>query len=172
MNRGNYIEYFKNRTIDDIMEEYGEQRDEWVTLLSMDNGIVQQFRHSNGKTFFCEQIEGCAIDEKIAKTLKGKTVEQQMNFYYVTQSKKLYQTVGGEITKESLAEEAISISEYNQVISLLLKGHILVGAVIEGCFKNENLLLEKPVCTYFSSDGEESGVKLREDYVYLIFCDK
>ena len=40
-----------NRSIEDIMEDYGEQRDEWQTTLSMKDGYVSQFRHSNGRDF-------------------------------------------------------------------------------------------------------------------------
>lgn len=49
-----FKEYIENRTVADIMEDYGEQRAEWQTLLTMENGKVKSFRHSNGKTFYCE----------------------------------------------------------------------------------------------------------------------
>lgn len=33
-----WINYMKNRSVADIMEEYGEQKDEWETLLIVRDG--------------------------------------------------------------------------------------------------------------------------------------
>ncbi|MDD6275819.1 MAG: hypothetical protein PUB20_03220 [Clostridia bacterium] len=151
------------------MEDYGEQRDEWQTLLTMENGKVKSFRHSNGKTFYCEQIDDYKVDPTIEETLKGKTIEKKMDYYYVTESVRLYETAYGEITKERLNEKAVHLSEYDGIIKLLLKDDILVGATVKGYFKDGNLLLDRCVCTYYAYDNEGSGTKDREDYVYLIF---
>ena len=172
MSDESFKRFIENRTLADIMEDYGEQRDEWETLLSMEEGKVRRFRHSNGKDFFCEQLEDYLVDEKIANILEGKTVEKQMAHYYVTESKKLYATAYGEITKESLSEKAVPLADYDGVKNLLLKDKILVGAVVKGYYGDGNLLLNKCVCTYYASDNEGSGTKEREDYVYIIFCDK
>lgn len=172
MSNDGFKDFIEKRTIEDIMEDYGEQKDEWVTYLSMNNGLVQQFRHSNGKTYFCKQIEDCTLDNKISDLLSGKTVEEQMSYYYVTESKRLYDTAYGEITKEQLSESAMALADYDGIIKLLLKEKILVGAVIKGYFGNGNLLLDRSVCTYYALDNEGSGTKEREDYAYLIFCEK
>ena len=169
MGNRTFKEYIENRTVADIMEDYGEQRDEWQTLLTMEEGKVKSFSHSNGKTFYCEQIEDYYIDESIVEILKGKTIEKQMDYYFVTKSVRLYESSYGEITKEKLNEKAVHLSEYEGVIKLLLKSDILVGAVVKGYFKDGNLLLDRCVCTYYASDNEGSGTKDREDYVYLIF---
>lgn len=126
-----FKEYIENRTEADIMEDYGEQRDEWQTLFTMENGKVKSFRH-NGKTFYCEQIDDYKVDLTIEETLKGKTIKKQMDCYYVTESVRLYETAYGEITKERLNEKAVKLSEYNGVIKLLLKSDLLVGAIVEG----------------------------------------
>lgn len=169
MNDKSFKDYIENRTVADIMEDYGEQKDEWQTLLIMKHGKVKSFRHSNGKTFYCEQIDNYNIDESIAEILKGKTIEKQMEYYFVTESVRLYETSYGEITKERLNEKAVQLSEYDGVIKLLLKDDILVGATVKGYFKEGNLLLDRCVCTYYASDNEGSGTKDREDYAYLIF---
>lgn len=170
MNHESFKEYIEKRTVDDIMEDYEEQRDEWETLLTMEKGKVKSFKHINGKTFYCEQIDNYYVDETVEKILNGKTIEKQMDYYFVTESESLYETAYGEITKERLTEKAVALSEYDGVIKLLLKSNILVGAIIKGYFKNDNLLLDKCVCTYYSSDNEGSGAKEREEYSYLLFC--
>lgn len=57
MNEKGFKEFIENRTIEDIMEDYGEQRDEWETLLERRDGNTVRFKHSNGKTFFCTQYD-------------------------------------------------------------------------------------------------------------------
>lgn len=160
---------FPERTLDDIMADYDEQRDEWQTLLSVQDGFVKMFADYNGKKFFCKQITDYVVDEKIEKLLTGKTVKEQMGFYYVTESRRMYATAYGDITKENLSEKAVKLSEYEGIVELLLKEKILVGAVIKGYYGEENLLLGRSVCTYCASDNEGSGTKEREDYAYLIF---
>ena len=169
MSDKSFKEYIENRTVADIMEDYGEQRDEWQTLLTMENGKVKSFRHSNGQTFYCEQIDDYKVDPTIEETLKGRTIEKQMDYYYVTESVRLYETAYGEITKARLNEKAVKLSEYDGVIKLLLKSDLLVGAIVEGYFSKGNLLLDRCVCTYYASNNEGSGTKDRTDYAYLIF---
>lgn len=171
MNNKIFKDSIENRIMEDIMADYSEQKDEWETLLSVEKGNVKRFRHTNGKTFFCEQLYDYVVDERIAQLLDGKTVEEQMNYYYVTESRKLYETAYGEITKEKLSEKAIALADYKGVKKLLLKEHVLVGAIVDGYFKDGNLLLDNSVCTYYASDNEGSGTKDREDYAYLVFYE-
>ena len=167
-----FQDHLEKRTLDDIMEDYDEQRDEWITYLSMENGFVKSFRHRNGRTFYCEQIDDYTVDEKIAKVLDGKTVEAQMAYYFVTESRRLYETAFSEITKEDLSEKAVSLSDYEGVVKLLLKGKILVGATIRGNAGPEKLLPGKSVCICFASDREDGGTKDREDDICLLFAEK
>lgn len=160
-------------TLDEIMEAYDEQRDEWETLLITENNEVKFFRHSNGKKFFCEQYcssdEDCDIDSEQTEVLAGKTVEEQMEHFYVTESDKLYKTSYGEITDENLRQNAVKLCEYDGVHTLILKGKILIGAKIKAHWGEGILLPERPVCTYYACDNEGSGTNEREDYAYLIF---
>lgn len=167
-----FQDHLEKRTLDDIMEDYDEQRDEWITELWTENGFVKSFRHRNGRTFYCEQIDDYTVDEKIAKVLDGKTVEAQMAYYFVTESRRLYETAFSEITKEDLSEKAVSLSDYEGVVELLLKGKILVGATIRGNAGPEKLLPGKSVCICFAPDREDSGTKDREDDICLLFAEK
>ncbi|MCD8106271.1 MAG: hypothetical protein LUF35_15070 [Lachnospiraceae bacterium] len=175
MDEKGFKEYIENRTAEDIMEDYGEQRDEWETLLVTDKEGVKRFRHQNGRDFFCEQYSPedteYIVNEKIAKVLSGKTIEQQMEFYYVTESYNFYSTAYGEVTKEDLREHSVKLCDYKRVQSLLLNGNILIGAKIRAWWGDGILLPDKCVCTYYASDNEGSGTKDREDYAYLIFSD-
>lgn len=92
-----------------------------------------------------------------------------MENFYLTESIKLAKTAYGDITKEQLRQKAIKLSEYDGVVKLILKGDILIGAVIKGYFGNKKLLPGQSVCTYYASDNEGSGCNEREDYAYLMY---
>ena len=172
MNSNSFKDFIENRTVADIMEDYGEQRDEWETLLCVKEGNVERFKHSNGKTYFCEQTDEYPLDDIVLSKLQDKTIEQQMSYYYITEYRSLSETAYGEITKEHLSEKATNLSDYKGVLKLLLNGKFLVGALVEGYFKDGKLFLNNSVCTYYASDNEGSGTKDRSDYVYLIFSDR
>lgn len=175
MSDNGFKDYIENRTLDDIMAAYDEQRDEWETLLIIENDEVRKFRHSNGKDFFCQQYnpqdEEYVVNEKMKEILSGKTVEEQMEHFFVTNSIRLYSTAYGEITKDNLRENAVKLCDYDRVTELLLKGKILVGAKIKSHWGEGFLLPEKRVCTYYACDNEGSGTKECEDYAYLIFAE-
>lgn len=178
MSHENFKDFIENRTVADIMEDYGEQRDEWQTLLVTDENGVKRFRHENGKDFFCEQYvqsdsdeEEYVISDEILKVLSGKTIEQQMAYYYVTESTTLSSRSYGEITREDLRENSVKLCDYNGVKTLIVKDRILIGARIEAYWGDGVLLPGRSVCTYYASDNNGSGYKEREDYTYLIFSD-
>ena len=127
----------------------------------------------NGRNICCEQYDGefadCNVSPEMRKILLGKTVEQQMKYYYVTESHRFYSTAYGEITKENLHEYAKKLCDYDGVRALMIKDGILVGAKIEAMWSEGKLFRKKPVCTYYASDNEGSGTKEREDYAYLMF---
>ena len=59
MSNNGFKDFIENRTVADIMNDYGEQRDEWETLLSVKDGEVVRFRHSNGRQgFFLREVRG------------------------------------------------------------------------------------------------------------------
>lgn len=173
MSEKGFKDYIENRTVADIMADYGEQRDEWQTLLSMENGRVVQFRHSNGRTFFCEkyseEMGELSLPPEVSELLAGKTVEQQMRHYFITESPLTSETAYGEITKEKLCNSATSLCEYENVLMLILKDNLLVGAIIKGHCGNAALLPGNSVCIGCTSDDEGNATKNRENRVYLLF---
>lgn len=173
MSESGFKEYIENRNIEDIMNDYGEQHDEWETMLAVKKDEVVRFLHKNGKTFFCEQYnpnnEKYVVKEEIREVLSGKTIEQQMEHFFITESRRLYSTSYGNISKDDLKENAVKLCDYTGVKNLLVKDKALIGAKIDAYWGDGVLLLDKPVCTYYACDNEGSGTKEREDYAYLIF---
>lgn len=175
MENKNFKAFVMNRTIEDIMEDYGEQRDEWQTMLYIKDGYVSQFRHSNGRDFFCTQYKPkfgeLAISKKQELLLSGQSVEKQMSYFYITNSAKFCKSAYGEITSEQLREKTTKLCDYPEIIKLILKEKILVGVIVKGYYGNEPLMIDSPVCTYYASDNNGSGNNEREDYIYLMFVD-
>lgn len=172
MSEKGFKEYILNRTIEDIMDCYGEQHDEWETMLVIKKEAVR-FRHKNGKDYFCEQYnpnnEKYIVKEEIKEVLSGKIIEQQMEHFLITESKRLYSTSCENINKDDLKENAVKLCDYKGVKKLLVKDKILIGARIDTYCGDDVLLLDKPVCTNCDCDNEGSTAKEQEDHVYLIF---
>lgn len=161
------------KNLDDIMNDYAEQRDEWETILSIQDGQVKQFKHSNGKQYFCAL---CTDDitikdeQKLVELLQNKTVEQQMEHFYITESAKLSRLSYEEVTKGQLTERATKLSDYN-IIKLIMKNGIIVGVIVNGYWGIEPLYVGESVCTYYASDNNGSGSNDREDNIYLIVSE-
>ncbi len=171
MGERSFKEYIENRTIEDIMEDYGEQRDEWETLIESQDGNVVRFKHSNGRTYFCTQCTSCDdVIFDLVKNNEDKTIERQMKNFCVIEISGSSETAHGDITKEQLKENAISLSEYDGVVELILKGDLLLGAVVKGCFGNADLLIGQSVCTCSASDND-GGCKDSKKYVYLAYTN-
>lgn len=171
MNDNGFKEFIENRGVAEIMEDYAEQHDEWESLVVVKDGKVVKFRHKNGKVFFCEQYTGELSPDydECAKILKGKTIKEQMGHFRITESARLASTSYGDIDKVRAAQCSTKLCNYSELVKLLLKDDLLVGAVIKGDMGDSKLLLGSPVCTYCASDNEGSGYKERMDFAFLMF---
>jgi hypothetical protein len=78
----------------------------------------------------------------------------------------LFDQAYGKILPEIPSENVVKLSEYDRLVRLLLKGHILVGAVIRGFYREDSLLPNQCVCTHFVYEYDT------ECYDYLILCAK
>lgn len=85
MNDEGFKKFIKNRTIEDIMNDYADQRDEWETLVEIKDGYIVRFKHNNGKYFFCMQYEGenGAVILMPEKTAENKTISEQMESLFI-----------------------------------------------------------------------------------------
>lgn len=128
----------------------------------------------NAKTYQCSQYD-FECDDRLAdleKASVGKTVEEQMDCFFVEESVTLSKTAYGDSIKEQTSGKTIKLSEYEGVTELLLKGDTLVGAVVDGIFGKEKLFPGQSVCTYCASDNEGIGCNEREDYIKLIYAEQ
>lgn len=117
-----------------------------------------------------EEFGKIKFPEGFEQKLIGKTMEEQMECYRITESVSFTETACGEITSEELREKTYKLEEYSKCVGLIVKGDMLVGVLIKGWpFDREiKCLPYEGVCTYYASDNEGSGTNDREDYAYLI----
>lgn len=109
------------------------------------------------------------LPEGFEDKLRGKSLEEQMEFYRITKSIRISSTSYGKLDEESIAERCYKLNEYEKVKGLIARDGILVGVRMEGYWaSNAAVLPYKCVCTYYASDNEGSGTNDREDYAYLI----
>ena len=100
------------------------------------------------------------------ETLKGKTIEQQMDCYRLTMSVTDANTDWRERTHGMWY---VKLDRVSDVRALIVHGDTLVGILVEDdngrevpCFADER------VCTYYAQDNNGAGYKERDWYRYLI----
>ena len=100
------------------------------------------------------------------ETLKGKTIDQQMDRYRLTMSVTDANTGWRERTHGMWY---VKLDRVSDVRALIVHGDTLVGILVEDdngrevpCFADER------VCTYYAQDNNGAGYKTREEYVYLL----
>lgn len=103
--------------------------------------------------------------EGFEETLKGLSIEQQMDRYRLTMSRLDAMTGWRE---RATSRWHIKLQEVKD-IQLIVKDDLLVGILVEDhtkrlvpCFADEG------VCTYYDAENNGAGYKTREDYVYLL----
>lgn len=113
--------------------------------------------------------------EGFESRLKGKSLEEQMEFYRVTESSRIADISYGEIDKETIEKHCYNLSEYKAVTGLIELDGVLVGVRIHGWWdgvmqheEDSVVMPYKCVCTYYASDNNGSGYKESENYAYLI----
>lgn len=108
--------------------------------------------------------------EGFEEKLKGKTLEEQMEMYRITESSKLSRTSYGEIDSESLTNRCFKLPDYKKFRGVVVKDELIVGVIIEEYFfKTDTVCLPyKGVCVYYASDNNGSGYQSCDDSAYLI----
>lgn len=101
--------------------------------------------------------------------LRGKSLEEQMDCYRITNSITLSSTSYGELDKQQIRGRTRSLEEDKDCTGLVVKDGLLVGVLIRPFWGEDRVCLPyKGVCTYYASDNDGSGTSEREDYSYLI----
>lgn len=119
-----------------------------------------------------ERFGEIKFPEGFAEKLAGKSLEEQMDCYRITESATLARTAYGKITDERTTElGAYALDRFDRFEGLVVKDGLLVGVLIKPWWSYDGpapCLPYQRVCTYYASDNEGSGTNDREDYAYLI----
>lgn len=113
-----------------------------------------------------EEFGKINFPEGFEETLKGLTIEEQMNRYRVT----LTTVYANTNWKQRINSwDYIQLDKVSDVRALIVKNGLVVGAMILGEGNEEVPCLgEGRVCTYYASDNNGAGYKTRIDYTYLL----
>ena len=111
-----------------------------------------------------------AFPEGFSEKLRGKSLEEQMEYYRITQSASLASTAYGEVTSEQKRSRTWKLDAYPEWTGLVVKEGMIVGVLIREYFSQRDTvcLPYQSVCTYYASDNEGSGTEDREDRAFLI----
>ena len=106
------------------------------------------------------------LPEGFEETLKGLSIEAQMDRYRLSMSRTDAMTGWRERTR---GVWFVKLDEVSDVKGLVVKDDLLVGILLKdhngrevACFADER------VCTYCDAENNGAGYKTREDYVYLL----
>ena len=115
---------------------------------------------------YSEAFGTYVLPEGFAETLKGKSVEQQMDRYRVSGSTTCGNTGWQERT---CSPWYLKLGEASDVLALIVDNDLLVGIMVKDdngrevpCFADER------VCTYYAEDNNGAGCKTRTEYICLI----
>lgn len=147
-------------TFEEVFETLGMSMDFWnrVAGLSKKEQIQEARRELTWPEGFLEM-------------LKGKPLEEQMEYYRVVEESYHSRTAYGEITSTNKHEYGYALKDYPGLNALIVEDGVLIGACIDRfaaskwwgapAYPYEN------VCTYFASDNNGSGTKDCIDYAHL-----
>lgn len=120
----------------------------------------EEYRQEFGEVVFPEGFE---------EKMKGKSIEEQMEFFRIKETCKREETSYGEVDSSATWDRYYRLNEYRMLIGIIVKDGILVGVRMDGFWKkNVPLLPNEGVLTYYASDDEGTETSDREDFARLI----
>lgn len=130
----------------------------------------------NGKTYPCveytDDLGKLELTQSAIKTLQGKPIQEQAEYFGVAESSHTYKTFYGDEGNDSKRVYSVPLLEYSGLQKLIIHDGMLVGAIIEGYYGSRSLLPGRSVCTYDISETDGSGTIERTDYASLVFKSK
>lgn len=106
--------------------------------------------------------------EGFAEKLRGKTLEEQMECYRITEITEISGYSYGEQGESRRREKIWSLAEYSGCRKLVVKDGLLVGVTLLAYDRRPRPCLPgQGVCTYFSCDDDGPGSTSRSDCVRL-----
>lgn len=122
------------------------------------------------KTAIRREVESY-LNKDFLAALKGKSLEEQMEYYRIVESKYYSKTAYGEITKSNMSEYGYALKDYKGLKALIVEDDVIIGVCIDG-FGCYNLIGKvafpyRDVCTYYASDNDGAGSSDCADYAHL-----
>ena len=106
--------------------------------------------------------------EGFREQLVGHSVEEQMQFYRVTEIRA--QSTDANWRERRAQKWFTKLDQGSDVAALVVDGDLLVGIIVNAYFQSEEALLigqSRGVCTASNSDNNGAGYKERDWYCYL-----
>lgn len=135
---------------------------------------------------FWYRVRGKSLEEKMAAmrqelesswnkdflaALKGKSLEEQMEYYRIVEHKYYSRTAYGEITKSNMHEFGYALKDYKGLNALIVEDGVIIGVCMDAfaCYDalGRPAFPYQSICTYYASDNNGSGSKDRGDYAHL-----
>lgn len=113
----------------------------------------------------------CSWPEGFLEQLKGRPLEEQMEYYRIVETECRSRTAYGEITKENCLRFGYALKDYPGLRGLIVEDGVLIGVRIRSAWDHYGdgaaALPYRDICTYYASDNNGSGSNDREDYAHL-----
>ena len=114
-----------------------------------------------------EQFGAYTFPDGFEETLKGLSIEEQMDRYRLSMSRTDGMTGWRERTSGMWY---VQLDRVSDVRALIVKDDLLVGIMlVDHNGREVPCFAEERVCTYYDEENNGAGYKTRADYVYL-FC--
>lgn len=122
------------------------------------------------KTLLRQELEA-EWNKDFLAALKGKTLEEQMEYFRIVETEYRSSTAYGEITKSNAYEFGYALKDYKGLIALIVEDGVIIGVCMSAfaCYDplGRPAFPYQNICTYYASDNEGSGYNDREDYAHL-----
>ncbi len=149
-------------TYKDIEDNIGMPAEFWESIRNLTAGERKD-------ALYREVMSG--LNKEFLGSLKGKTLEDQMDYYRIVETHYHSRTAYGEITKSNMHNFGCALKDYKGLNALIVEDGVIIGVCIDAfaCYTS----LGKPafpyrnICTYYASDDNGSGSNDREDYAHL-----
>ncbi len=117
-----------------------------------------------------EEFGEFKFPEGFAEKLVGKSIEEQMEFFRITESVSLAKSSYGNVNSERINDYSFKLDEYSDCKGLVVKAGVIVGVMMYSWFDSKPVCCfpYKGVCTYYACDEDGAGCDEREDYAFLI----
>ena len=106
--------------------------------------------------------------EGYPEILKGKTLEEQMDYFRVSVHGVYSWKSYGQVDFEQLRKYSHAIEDDQYVEGLIVREGLLVGVLIKG----EQILPNYGVETYYACDNNGAGYKEYEEWAFFYCCPK